>query len=76
MWIKPREGHLVRRPGSALGGYLPAEGCFVPDDDSYWHPLINWGDVVVIDPPPAAAPAAVAEPEQAERPEHEGSDGR
>lgn len=68
MWIKPKDGLLVRRPESRLHGYVPPTGMQVADTDLYWARLLGWGDVIEMDPPPAAPEPAEGEAEKAAEP--------
>jgi hypothetical protein len=56
--IKPAEGRRVRRPDRQL---LAAEGESVTWG-SYWQRLLNDGDVVEVEPSPAAGAAPIAAP--------------
>ena len=52
MYVKPAPGMQVRDPHRPRS-ILPAAGRAVPDYDIEWNRLLNVGDVVLADPPPA-----------------------
>ncbi|WP_070106490.1 DUF2635 domain-containing protein [Burkholderia plantarii] len=62
MRVKPAPGLQVRDPFTKK--LLPADGIDVPDDSPVWNRILNDGDVVLVAPAKAAAPApAIAAPE-------------
>jgi len=46
MFIKPKNDKQI--PDPVRGGYLPAEGGTVDDNDIYWQRRINDGDVEIV----------------------------
>lgn len=48
MFIKPAPGLRIRDPHTKQ--FLPDDGVEVPNDDLFWHRLINDGDVILVPP--------------------------